>query len=160
DAGTPSDYAAGTVREPVQESDGEAWISRLLGVQRGFNGETRELWDVMSAHRRRVTREILRSGRGGRLTVFGAGNCNALDVTRLAGVFAEVHLLDLDEDAMDGGVRRQGLRSNGKIHLHGGLDFSGLAYALDRPLANADSFARSLREGVGKNLAGGPPPAD
>src|SRR5262249_37702334 len=111
-------------------------------------------------HRRRVTREILRSGRGGRLTVFGAGNCNDLDLTRLAGAFAEVHLLDLDEDAMDAGVRRQGLRSNGKVHLHGGLDFSGLAYALDRPLANADSFARSLREGVGKNLAGGPPPAD
>ena len=57
-------------------------------------------------HRARLTREIAErapaSGRG-RLCLLGAGNANDVDLELLAKRFAEVHLVDLDRDAVGRG---------------------------------------------------------
>ncbi|HVW27834.1 MAG TPA: hypothetical protein VHC69_20855 [Polyangiaceae bacterium] len=108
-----------------------------LEVQRRHNENTRDLWDAMSPHRRRVMHEIGRTRAGGRSCVFGAGNCNDLELPRLLSSFDELHLVDIDEAAMRAGIVRQGVESNEKIRLHGGVDFSDLAN-VDGVLPQAD----------------------
>jgi len=141
-------------------ADAHDWTSRLLDLQRKHNEDTRELWDLMSAHRSRVTRETLRGATGGRLTVFGAGNCNDLDLPQLLSTFATIHLLDLDAAAIDAGLKRQGVHSSEGIHRHAGVDFGGLGHALSRDAATVSEFSMDLRDGVRQSLADGPPPAD
>jgi len=141
-------------------ADAQAHKSRLLDTQRAYNESTRALWDVMGAHRGRVTREILKSAKGGRLSVLGAGNCNDFDLTQLLSVFTEVHLVDLDAEALDAGARRQGLASSERLHLHGGIDFSGLPLALMRDAPGVDAFSLELHEGIRQSLFAGPPPSD
>lgn len=62
----------------------------------------------------------------GRLCVFGAGNCNDLNLADVAGRFREVHLVDVDGDALDAAVARQGPFEAGSVHLHGGCDLTGI----------------------------------
>jgi hypothetical protein len=62
----------------------------------------------------------------GRLLVLGAGNCNDLDLPTLLRTFSEVHLLDVDLEAMTLGVQRQGLHAESPIYLHGNVDVSGI----------------------------------
>src|SRR5581483_7322647 len=114
---------------PLQRSS-QVWKNRLLEAQRNHNENTRALWEPMSAHRQRVTREILRAGGSGRLRVFGAGNCNDLDLARLVAAFEAIHLVDLDAAAVESGLRAQGLEPGERIHIEGGVDFSGLSRAL------------------------------
>ncbi len=144
----------------MSEQDPRTWESRIFRVQRDRNASTSPLWDAMRPHRLRVTREILRAGMGGRLVVFGAGNCNDLELGELAAAFAEVHLVDLDGEAMDSGVRRQGLCSNERLRLHGGIDFSGLGHALSGDALDTNAFASLVRDGIGRNLAERLPPSD
>jgi hypothetical protein len=67
---------------------------------------------------------------GGRICLLGAGNCNDLDLDRLAGAFAEVHLVDLDADALAEGVARQAPREVERIVRHAPVDVTGLAARL------------------------------
>ncbi len=132
-------------------TDPDAHRRRFLGVQRSRNEETRGLWEPMGAHRRRLTREILRLA-GGRVAVLGAGNVNDLELEHLLPAFDEVHLVDLDLESMERGVRRQSPSADGKVRLHGGVDFSGLSYALGRGAADAGAFAADLREGIARSF--------
>jgi hypothetical protein len=55
-----------------------------------------------------------------RIVVLGAGNCNDLDLARLSAGFAEVHLVDWDEEAVRVGIERQ-LAGNplaARVHVH------------------------------------------
>ncbi|MFT5327701.1 MAG: hypothetical protein ACI8P0_005593 [Planctomycetaceae bacterium] len=114
----------------------------LEAEQRRRNEESRDAWHRYARHRERVTELLLGtagddspedgSPRTRRLCLLGAGNCNDVDLKRLAETFDEIHLVDLDEDALADGVRRARLENaQGTIHLHAGLDlcgvFSGLA---------------------------------
>src|SRR5260370_39162212 len=81
--------------------------------------QPRGAWDRYSSHRGKIL-ELVRNasaGRGGRLCVLGAGNCNDLDLSSLAQQFSKIHLLDLDREALEGGVARQSFSQAGRVVL-------------------------------------------
>src|ERR1043165_130674 len=61
-------------------------------------------------HRERMTQEIVSrrppAGAPARLCLLGAGNANDVDLAALAEVFDEIHLVDIDPDALAAARRR------------------------------------------------------
>jgi hypothetical protein len=107
-------------------------MNAILAQQRTRNATSRGAWDRYASHRQRVMSLLLRHGGDGsqRLCVLGAGNCNDLDLFRLARSFAQVHLVDLDEEALAFGLSRQRDLDSDTVHLHGGIDVTGIATEL------------------------------
>ena len=103
--------------------------SRVVRRQATANRSTRDHWAWFAAHRAEIQKLVLPEvGRTtGRLCVLGAGNCNDIDLKTLAGAFSEIHLVDLDREALDQAVGRQGVADNAAVHLHGGVDLTGIA---------------------------------
>lgn len=104
-------------------------MNRIVAEQVRLNRMTRGNWELAGAHRARVT-ELLAGGRtvpAARLCVLGAGNCNDLDLPRLLNAFSEIHLVDLDPEALIEGVKRQGMTGPGRLHLHAAIDVTGVA---------------------------------
>ena len=66
----------------------------------------------------------------GRLCVLGAGNCNDLDLSRLARFYPEIHLIDLDGEALLAGTARQSIADLSNLHLHTGIDVTGVLETL------------------------------
>lgn len=80
----------------------------------------------------------------GRLLVLGAGSCTDLNLAELVGRFAEVHLVDIDADAMERGVTDQlspGQRDGVILHC---LDLTGIAMELDELRGNTRQEAQRL----------------
>jgi hypothetical protein len=73
------------------------------------------------------------------LAVFGAGNCNDLDLVKLRGRFSQIYLVDCDCEALRQGIERQGLTADPGICPLGPLDLSGIA-----ELTSAGSPSRPL----------------
>ena len=101
-------------------------------MQARFNLSTRSHWEHFAAHRAQVEQLLLPdcTHPAGRLCVLGAGNCNDLDLPRLAGRFDEIHLVDLDPAAVAQAVQRQGVEGSPQIRLHAPVDLTGIADAL------------------------------
>jgi hypothetical protein len=82
-----------------------------------------------ATHRARMTREIAErapaSGRG-RLCLLGAGNANDVDLESLAARFAEIHLVDIDQDAVAGAIARVPASLRARLVAHAPLDASGM----------------------------------
>lgn len=112
------------------------------------NLAAREQWAPGAAHRRRLTEDVLGDfdpEQRARLCVLGAGNCNDIDLNDLCEVFAEVHLVDVDGDAMAAGVERQAPPDRQRIHLHGGIDLTGVLNEL-RPGMSDDAVVTLLED--------------
>ncbi len=91
---------------------------------------------AFASHRSKVTELVCaaageRSGTA-RLCVLGAGNCNDLDLTQLSRHFAEIHLVDIDGDAVAGAIGRADKSARPHLRAHGPLDLSGLLELLPR----------------------------
>lgn len=100
----------------------------LRGRQAAFNASSRDQRVGFAGHRARISRLLAAEARPGRsrLCVVGAGNANDLDLSELLRLFGEVHLVDLDADALRQGVVRQGVADSAALHLHSGIDVTGL----------------------------------
>jgi hypothetical protein len=107
----------------------------LVEVHRRYNRQSADLWDSFAGHRERVTSLAL-AAPGGRLAVLGAGNCNDLDLGPLAAHFSEIHLADLDRDALARARARQPDEVAVRLRLHAPIDLSGA-------LADLKAFART-----------------
>ena len=64
--------------------------------------------------------------------MLGAGNCNDLDLSRLARFYSEIHLIDLDGEALLAGAARQPITSPSELYLHGGIDVTGTLTTLSK----------------------------
>jgi len=94
-------------------------------------------WALYAEHRARLTDVVAQSsgtadggtapGEVRRLCVLGAGHCNDLDLERLAGSFAEIHLVDIDGPALARAVARQPASVRARLRRHGDVDLSGLS---------------------------------
>jgi hypothetical protein len=93
-------------------------------------------WELYAAHRARLTDALVESARLAqasgttatrpkRLAVLGAGNCNDIDLPRLAEAFGEIHLVDMDGTALARAVARQPDDVRPRLHRHA-VDLSGL----------------------------------
>ena len=108
------------------------------------NRQTRHCWDLYAEHRRRVTDLLLcaaRRSRQARVCILGAGNANDLALARLVERFREVHLVDLDAEALEFALSRQQPCPAERIVCHGGIDVTGAFHILahggpGEPLAN------------------------
>ena len=81
-----------------------------------------------AGHRARLTAEIharAPAGGAGRLCLLGAGNAGDVDLEALAADFAEVHLVDIDAEAVARAAARVSPRARGRIVLHAPVDLSG-----------------------------------
>jgi hypothetical protein len=117
-------------------------------------------------HRARLTREISvrapEAGRG-RLCLLGAGNANDVDLGALAEYFAEIHLVDIDHDAVAGAVGRVAEAHRHKLFVHAPLDASGIfdrleAWSRNPPAPSA--IAQEVPLAVGRVVAALPGPFD
>ena len=91
------------------------------------NRQTRDAWKRCAAHRRKIHALISAAGcaEGSRLCVLGAGNCNDLDLRSLEREFAEIHLVDLDREAIAAGIARQQLAGSSQLVVNAPCDLSG-----------------------------------
>ena len=83
-------------------------------------------WAAYSGHREHFTQAVLAASKTGtgRLCVLGAGKCNDLDLERLARVFSELHLVDIEPGALARAVSRQDPTTRKKIFPHAPVDLS------------------------------------
>jgi len=103
-------------------------MNPLVKLQTDFNASSAAAWESYASQRQRVTELLTGDGLApaGSLCVLGAGNCNDLDLPALLGAYREVHLVDLDEEALDRGVARQSLANHAGLIRHGGFDVTGM----------------------------------
>jgi hypothetical protein len=96
--------------------------------QRG-NRRTADHWDLYAPHRARITALLDQAAPehgGGRLCVLGAGNGNDLDLPTLTEKYAEVHLVDLDGEALHRARSRLPAPVAARIVVHDKIDLTGL----------------------------------
>ena len=90
---------------------------------------------AFAGHRERLTSIVASSAppdAEGRLCVLGAGNCHDLDLVRLAALFREIHLVDIDQAAIEGARDRHDDAVKARLFCHEPIDLSGLVDRLDR----------------------------
>jgi hypothetical protein len=104
---------------------------RARAFAASINGRFPDNWQRYAPHRHRLMRLVEEAGTGGKLAVFGAGNASDLELQWLTERFDEVHLIDLDEQALERARARHVLRSGERLFLHGGVDLSGFLEQLD-----------------------------
>jgi hypothetical protein len=113
-------------------------FARAQRAEQSGNRDAGDLWERFQGHRQRVTAEILalapgeNDAPGGRLCVLGAGNANDLDLEALAARFDEVHLVDIDPEALSRATARQSPAVRAKLRSHAPVDLSGLYRQLER----------------------------
>jgi hypothetical protein len=123
-------------------------MNRLTEFQRRANRESAAHWRLSAGHRERVMHLIeTNAPAGGRVCVLGAGNCNDLDLPRLLAQFAEVTLVDLDDDALRRAAERQGVAGAASLRVVGGCDLTGVWEVLER-LVTSPNDASLLDQAV------------
>jgi hypothetical protein len=101
--------------------------------------------------------------RGDAVCVLGAGNGSDLDLATLAEQYQQIHLVDLDGEALERARARQPLPLRERLVLHGDVDLSGLLEHLDdwgerfpepaELAASAVAAARGLVRELGRSFA-------
>jgi hypothetical protein len=138
----------------------------LLQRHRLFNRNSEGRWEAFAHHRAQVTALLegaAPAGAPGRLCVLGAGNCNDLDLPRLLPRFAEIHLCDLDDEALAKAPARQRLPDGAPLVMHAPLDLTGAMPRLPRyanKLPNAADLAGLGQDCVDGVVAALPGPFD
>ena len=105
--------------------------ARARAFAAGINGRFPDNWQRYAPHRHRLMQLVEEAGTGGRLAVFGAGNASDLELAWLVERFDEVHLIDLDGQALERARARHRLAFPERLSLHGGVDLSGCLDQLD-----------------------------
>jgi hypothetical protein len=100
---------------------------RLLEIQRANNAQTRASWALFAHHRSRVSENLcsLARSKADSIGVFGAGNCNDVDLIRLSRSYSQIDLFDWDRDALEYALCSQQASSDA-INIHGAIDLTGL----------------------------------
>lgn len=72
--------------------------------------------------------------------MLGAGNCNDLDLQWATRTFGEVHLVDLDAEALGRAVTRQKVEGLSNLHVHAPVDLLEIGRAEDAGAIGNGSF--------------------
>jgi hypothetical protein len=118
-------------RECHAERAHENSRQRAFAAARAFNRRFPNSWERYRDHRRHVMRRCTELPRDGALCIFGAGNCSDIDLGELATLQREIHLVDLDGEALERAREREPTSVRQKLVLHPDFDLSGLVALLD-----------------------------
>lgn len=131
----------------------------LVSEQIRRNAARRESWSDYAHHRAETTARLVAAARANsdRLCVLGAGNCDDLDLAALVRAYREVHLVDIDADALERGAGRLSPAERGAVHLHGGIDLTG-CWRLLGNRQRGESLTDSEIDQVVECLASSSPP--
>ncbi len=118
-----------------------------------LNRETLDHWSLYRSHREAVAHLVGQAPQpaSARLCVLGAGNCNDLDSARFTRRFAQIHLVDLDRQAVVKGVQWQRPPNPERIQIHGGVDLTGVLKTLatwQRNQPRRESIDHCIREAL------------
>jgi hypothetical protein len=105
---------------------------RAVRAVAALNANAVSPWEAYTDHRNRLSRLCCAVQRGQGLCVLGAGNCEDLDLPLLVREFGEVHLVDLDGEALARGVARLSESQRLRVVTHAGLDLTGLLHRIDQ----------------------------
>jgi hypothetical protein len=108
----------------------EAALARQVAANRSGVGHEGHF----AGHRARVTQEIVArapAGGGGRVCLLGIGNANDVDLEAVAARFAEVHLCDVDPEAVARAQARVSAEARARLVVHAPVDLSGIFDRLD-----------------------------
>jgi hypothetical protein len=132
-----------------------------IETHRRNNRQSATCWAQFASHRAIVTR-LAREAGGRRLAVLGAGNCNDLDLPELGERFAEIHLMDIDAEAVHRARARQLPATAESLVLRAPVDLSGampwlLELGTRRPTAPEiaalpDECARNVVAAIGESF--------
>ena len=118
-------------REAHPEQAGASSEKRARTAASAWNRRFPDSWTRYAPHRRRVMSLLSELPPGGSVCVLGAGNCNDVALDELARAHTEIHLVDLDGEALERSRDRQVRGVREKLRLHPGVDLSGLLDHLD-----------------------------
>jgi hypothetical protein len=113
-------------------------------------------------HRERLTREIVGRappGGAGRLALLGAGNAHDVDLSALGAAYAEVHLVDVDVEAVERARAAAPAAVRARLRVAAPVDVSGFWPSLERwqqrPPAS-EALAEEVRASAGAVIAAVP----
>jgi hypothetical protein len=104
-------------------------IDKLESLQSFINKETAAGWRQYSHHRASIMRLIEEKAKGNRLDgacILGAGNCNDINLPRIAELFSVVHLIDIDRTAIDCAISHYEYIRD-QLTVHAPCDLTGMA---------------------------------
>lgn len=109
-------------------------VSEQFEDQRASNQSGLPHFEAFRGHRERLTALILQTAAapGGRLCVLGAGNAYDLDLDQLVSRFDEVHLVDIDAQAVGRARARIAAEAQARSFVHAPIDLSGMFHELER----------------------------
>ena len=96
----------------------------LIAFHRRYNRNSESCWSQFADHRALLT-GLAHDAGGERLAVLGAGNCNDLDLGKLSRVYRELHLFDVDAEAVERARARQAPEVAERLVIHAPVDLSG-----------------------------------
>jgi hypothetical protein len=140
-------------------------MNPILNEHHRRNRTTRSYWAEYAAHRELVTQSLLQAApdrqTAASVCLLGAGNCNDVDLEQLAGVYEQIHLVDLDSEALAHAVDRVPDWVRRHLVAHPRWDASGVADEMDRWVKQAPttvSYQRTIEKARTATipLAGGP----
>lgn len=101
-------------------------IDKVIKDQIEYNLKSFDGWEIYHSHRQKILEIIVSKSicSSDRLCILGAGNCNDLDLNILVNKFREVHLVDLDNQALQNGISRQNLNNCSNLYIHGKIDLT------------------------------------
>lgn len=102
-------------------------VDRLVEEQCRRNHAADGAWSLYASHRERVTQLILDAAppENGTLCLLGCGNLNDVDLRPLVARFTEIVLVDVDADAIQRGLFRQGFEHHAQVRIVAPLDVTG-----------------------------------
>ncbi len=105
--------------------------SRARAFVGGINGRFPDNWERYAPHRHQLMQLVEGVGTGGRLAVLGAGNASDLELGWLVERFDEVHLVDIDGQALERARARHAISRPERLVLRPVVDLSGVLGHLD-----------------------------
>ncbi|QDT41305.1 hypothetical protein Pan241w_13650 [Gimesia alba] len=137
-------------------------MNKLFEGEFQFNLASRPNWETGARHRETLMKYLtgLVGDRQGRLCVLGAGNCNDLDLKRLLQVYSEVHLVDLDESALEYGVQSQEVADDPRVFRYvrdltgAGEELAGFEAASTLPETDLSEIIQRFSQPAALDLPG------
>jgi hypothetical protein len=138
-------------RTPPEDLQGR--VSPFVATIRESNRQARSAWARYEAHRARVTAVLASCATElSSLCLLGPGNLNDVSLERLLKLFAEVHLVDLDVDAVESALERQGVAHDARVDVHRPIDLTGILDRLPTTrLSNGADVAADLVDALAKH---------